>query len=92
YNAQHADILAKLGRLRTLLHDPAHWWNRDAAQAATVEACQIFVANATRNFGENSPCYARINAPESWEKWRSGLLAAIVGYPADSAAWRAMLA
>lgn len=92
YNAQHADILAKLDRLRTLLRDPAHWWNRDAAQAATVEACQVFVANATRNFGEHSPGYARINAPESWEKWRSGLLAAIVGYPADSAAWRTMLA
>ncbi|MDP1607214.1 MAG: hypothetical protein Q8L93_11355 [Rhodocyclaceae bacterium] len=92
YNAQHADILAKLGRLRALLDDPAHWWNRDAAQAATVEACQGFVANMTRNFGANSPGYARINSAESWEQWRPGLLEAIVSYPADSAAWRTLLA
>lgn len=92
YNTQHADILEKLGRLRALLDDPAHWWNQDAAPATAVDAYQVFVANMIHNFGENSPCYARINAAENWEKWRPGLLEAIVGYPADSAAWRALLA
>lgn len=92
YNTQHADILEKLGRLRALLDDPAHWWNQDAAQAGTVAAYQAFVANMIHNFGENSPCYARINAAANWEKWRGNLLKAIVCYPADSAAWRALLA
>jgi hypothetical protein len=57
-----------------------------------VENFTTFIANVTRNFGEHSPCYARINAAENWEKWRPGLLEAIVSYPADSAAWQQQLA
>ena len=92
YNAQHADILEKLGRLQALLNDPAHWWVRPATHSAAVENFTTFIANVTRNFGAHSPCYARINAVENWEKWRPGLLEAIVSYPADSAAWQRQLA
>jgi hypothetical protein len=92
YNAQHADILEKLGRLRTLVHDPAHWWTHSARQAEAVDNFKTFVANVARNFGENSPCYERINSAASWEKWRPSLLEAIVSYPADCAAWRSALA
>jgi hypothetical protein len=92
YNRQHADILAKLARLRALLDDPAQWWNRDAAHAAAVDNFAAFIANMVHNFGENSPCYARINAAENWEKWRSELLEAIIRYPADRAAWQTKLA
>ncbi|MDP2171318.1 MAG: hypothetical protein Q8J96_12940 [Rhodocyclaceae bacterium] len=92
YNAQHADILEKLGRLHMLLNDPAHWWARPGAHADAADNFKTFVANVTHNFGAHSPCYARINAAENWEKWRPGLLDAIVSYPADCAAWRSALA
>ncbi|MBA3033045.1 MAG: hypothetical protein KKF85_07570 [Gammaproteobacteria bacterium] len=92
YNAQHADILDKLGRLRTLLDDPAHWWNQPATQTAAVDAFRVFVANVTHNFGADSPCYERINSSPNWDKWRPNLFDAIVSYPADSAAWLMQLA
>ena len=62
--------------------------------AAAVADFAAFAANIDHNFGEDSPCYERIESPANWEKWRADLLEAIVAYPDDArpgaGRWRGM--
>jgi hypothetical protein len=92
YAAKQTEILAKLARLEALLDDPRRWWNRDGRHAGTLGAFRRFAANVARNFGKDSPCYRRIEAPESRLRWRADLLAAIHAYPEEARAWRALVA
>jgi len=87
YEAKRSDILAKLDRLRGVLHDPANWWNHAADHAAAVAKFAAFAANIDRNFGADSSCYERIESPQNWEKWRGELLEALVAYPDDARIW-----
>jgi len=92
YAVKRRDILEKLGRLQSVLNDPAHWWNQSAEHAAAVANFAAFTANIDHNFGADSPCYERIESPANWEKWRAGLLEAIAAYPDDTQAWGRALA
>ena len=91
YRLKQAAILDRLALLETLLADPARWWNQDAASLAARTHFQDFAANLERNFGVDSPCYARIDAPGNWASWRARQLAAIQSLPADRQDWAAAL-
>ncbi|MBU0753417.1 MAG: hypothetical protein KJ787_14130 [Gammaproteobacteria bacterium] len=92
YGRKRRDIVEKIGRLESLLHDPVNWWNRSAEHVAAVARFESFLDNIAHNFGEDSPCYERIESPANWEKWRADLLQALVAYPEDAAAWGHALA
>ena len=92
YNAKRRDIVAKLGRLQSLLHDPAQWWNRSAAHAAAVGNFEAFAANIARNFGADSPCYELINSAAHWQRWQARLIEAVDRYPQDRCVWEGALA
>jgi len=83
---QHA-ILARLDLLKTLLRDASQWWNQSHDLAAALANFESFVGNIEHNFGEGSPCYARIDAPGNWASWRARQLAAITGFKANRAVW-----
>ncbi|MDP2795367.1 MAG: hypothetical protein Q8O25_15020 [Sulfurisoma sp.] len=87
YEVKRRDIVEKLVRLQGVLHDPANWWNQSAEHAGAVARFAAFAANIDHNFGEDSPCYERIESPANWKKWRVDLLDAIAAYPVDSQAW-----
>jgi hypothetical protein len=89
YRAKHQDIIGKLARLETLLHEPESWWNRSPRQAPAVADFVGFVANMEHNFGVDSPCYERIRV--CWQPWREELVRAIARYPEDRATWLAAL-
>ena len=91
YNARQPRILEKLGTLESLLHDPAHWWNRAPEHAAAFDNFKHFAANIRRNFGTDSAGHLRINAADNWAKWRAALLEAIARYPADRQTWEKVL-
>jgi hypothetical protein len=91
YNTRQRLILDRLRDVETLLHAPAAWWNHAADHAAAIANFTSFVANIRHNFGENTAGHTRINAAGNWEKWRADLLAAIHSYPADRAAWEAVV-
>lgn len=92
YRLKQATILAHLARLQALLEDAANWWT-EGADLREARACfQMFIDNMAGNFGEASPCYARIDAAGTWEQWRARQLAALQGFMQDRAAWRAALA
>ncbi len=90
YNARRADILAKVGRLRERLDDPAAWWSAAAHTAATANF-RNFIDNIARNFADDSLCRERINSAENWRRWRGDLAAAIQRYPDDAQAWSAAI-
>lgn len=92
YRLKQAAILERLALLRSLLDDPAHWWNRSPQLADAVAHFQTFVANMAHNFGEDSPCYARLDAAGNWDTWRGRQLAAIQGLQRDRQDWNAALA
>jgi hypothetical protein len=87
YAAKRSDILAKLGRLREVLDDPAQWWNRDPGHGNAVAKFAAFAANIERNFGMGSACFGRIESPQNWQKWREVLLGALVAHPEDARRW-----
>jgi hypothetical protein len=91
YNSRQRAIVERLQVLDKLLHDPACWWNRAPEHAAAVANFAAFVANVARNFGPDSDGHLRINAAAGWARWSAELLAAIIAYPADRAAWEAQL-
>ncbi|MCK9389598.1 MAG: hypothetical protein M0Q22_14535 [Sulfuritalea sp.] len=92
YNARRRDIVEKLERLRSMLRDPANWWNTSTGHAAAVENFKAFADNIARNFGADAPCYDFINSAANWEKWQARLLVAICRYPQERRAWAAALA
>lgn len=92
YNARQRSIIARLAQFESLLHEPAHWWNRSERHAAACAGFAAFAANVARNFGEDSTGYRCINSAGAWTDWRRRLVDAIVAYPADRAAWDAALA
>jgi hypothetical protein len=85
YNERQAAVLARLDRLESLLADPSHWWQRNAA------GFQHFAANVRRNFGTMSSGHARINDAANWSRWRGRLLDTLAQYAEDRAAWLRLL-
>jgi hypothetical protein len=91
YNRRQHAIVERLQLLENLLQDPDCWWNRAPEHAAAVADFAAFAANVARNFGPDSAGHLRINADADWARKRAELLAAIIAYPADRAAWEAQL-
>jgi hypothetical protein len=91
YNSRQRAIVDRLQVFDDLLHDPARWWNSAPQHAAAVADFAAFAANLARNFGPDSAGHLRINADAGWARWRAELLAAIIRYPSDRAAWEAQL-
>lgn len=92
YRAKQQAILDKLARLESLLYDPANWWNESEQLAGALANFQAFGGNMAHNFGDDSPCYARIDAPGNWETWRARQLSAIMGFHANRQVWQEALA
>jgi len=92
YEVKRRDVVEKLGRLQGVLHDPANWWNQSVEHAGAVAKFAAFAANIDHNFGEDSPCFDRIESPANREKWRADLLDAIAAYPVDAKSWGRALA
>ncbi|MDP2787256.1 MAG: hypothetical protein Q8O79_04180 [Pseudomonadota bacterium] len=88
---QHA-ILERLDLLKTLLHDTSHWWNRTPELVSALANFESFAGNIEHNFGEDSPCYARIDDPARRDDWRTRQLAAITGFHANRLVWAEALA
>ena len=87
YQAKQELILARLAQLRELLGEEIRWWNTDEGLAKACAHFQGFADNIARNFGTDSPCYARIVAPGNWTSWRERQVAAIQGFNRDRQAW-----
>ena len=92
YRVKQQAILDKLARIESLLYDPANWWNQSEELAGALANFQAFGGNMAHNFGDDSPCYARIDVPGNWETWRARQLAAITGYHANRQVWGTALA
>ncbi len=91
YRVKQQTILERLALLKSLLDDPASWWNRAPDLDEAVANFQSFAGNMAHNFGDDSPCYARIDAPGNWENWCNRQIAAIQGLHRDRQAWNAAL-
>jgi hypothetical protein len=92
YLEKQQAILERLAHLETLLNDPAQWWNQSGVHGEGLVHFRTFVANIRRNFGPESPCYARIDAPGRWAHWRSRQVAAICGLQGHRKIWARALA
>lgn len=87
YRAKQHAILERLAQLRSLLDDPAHWWNQTTQLVDARADLGFFVGNIERNFGLESPCYAHIDDAERCNDWRARQLAAIIGLHAERLRW-----
>ena len=87
YREKQQAILARLAHLEALLNAPAHWWNQPGEHGEGLANFRAFAANIRHNFGAESPCYARIDAPGNWAGWRNRQVAAIAGFHANRHAW-----
>jgi uncharacterized protein (DUF924 family) len=87
YRVKQGAILERLALLKTLLNSPANWWNQIPELANALVDFQTFAGNIEHNFGVASPCYARIDAPGNWEKWRTRQSTAITGFQMSRAVW-----
>ncbi|MGB5671115.1 MAG: hypothetical protein WBM71_11235 [Sedimenticolaceae bacterium] len=83
--SEHLDVLG------VLLRDAGHWWNHSPGLMEALRNFDAFISNMAHNFGEGSPCHARVDAPGSWDTWRSRQLDAITGLYADRRAWQQAL-
>ena len=91
YREKQQAMLARLDHLEALLSDPAHWWNQSADHAEALAHFRAFAANIKHNFGAESPCYARIDAPGNGAGWRNRQVAAIAGFHANRRTWEQAL-
>jgi hypothetical protein len=92
YRARQAALRDQLAQLQSLLNAPDAWWNRSDALAGARDRFEAFADNLAHNFGENSPCHARIGSAAALAAWRERQLDAIAHYRADRQAWGAALA
>ncbi len=87
YRIKQREILDRLARLQTLLHDSAQWWNQTSDLANAVANFASFAGNIEHNFGPSSPCYTRIDDLARRNDWRARQLAAITGLHANRQVW-----
>jgi hypothetical protein len=92
YRDKQRAILERLAHLETLLDDPARWWNQEGGHGEELAHFRAFTANIRRNFGPDSPCYTRLDAPGHWQTWRGRQVAAILGLEDHRRKWALALA
>lgn len=88
---QHA-LQVNLRALDALLADPHGWWHARADLRDAHAAFQGFAANLLRNFGEDSPCWQRIDDAGRCDDWRTRQCQAILGFDASRRLWESALA
>lgn len=59
YHARQQNLLIRLDRLRSVLKEGRHWWNRGPEHAEAVRGFEDFMDNQMRNFGAGSACASR---------------------------------
>ena len=91
YSDKHAQILARLGRLKALFGDQQSWWNRNPDSQPANANFQRFIRNMEHNFGEDSPGYRMINSDSHRHKRCNEILEAIMRLPQDRACWLEVL-
>ncbi|MGB5454170.1 MAG: hypothetical protein WBN00_18940, partial [Sedimenticolaceae bacterium] len=91
YRSRQRLVSGHLDVLGVLLRDAGHWWNHSPGLMEALRNFDAFISNMAHNFGEGSPCHARVDAPGSWDTWRSRQLDAITGLYADRRAWQQAL-
>jgi len=88
---QHA-LLANLSALDALLSDQTGWWHARADLHDACAAFQRFAANLLRNFGEDSPCWQRIDDAARRDDWCTRQGQAILGFGTSRHLWESALA
>ncbi len=80
-------------RDNSALMNPAHPLRVNCAPelSGAVANFERFADNLARNFGADSPCYARIDDVERRADWRARQAAAITGFQDDRRGWNAAL-
>lgn len=92
YNEKRRAIREKLDLLKTLVHDGEKWWSQSPAHAEAAHDFQAFTDNIEHNFGDGSPCYARIDSSAHQAERHAEILAAVARHAGDGKAWDEMLA
>lgn len=92
YLAKHREIMHKLERLTSLLHDTQNWWNQDKAFAIAMARLDAFAGNIEHNFGDESYCYRLMNSAVDKRQRLTQIIEAIMQYPAEQQAWEQTLA
>ncbi len=91
YMAKHTEILNKLERLRTILHDAGNWWNTAPGFDDAKGQLTLFLDNIEHNYGDGSYCYRMMNASADKQRRISQIAAAVMQYSADRQAWERVL-
>jgi hypothetical protein len=91
YAAKHADILAQLQRLASLLDDRRHWWHRVEVLQPALQQLQWFIDNMQQNYGEHSKTYRLTPASAGNSRRMDELLYALMHYHEDRQAWQSVL-
>jgi hypothetical protein len=84
-------VLARLDALELLLSDPAHWWNRDAAQLESRALFGQFTASLRANFDAHARTWWLIDDDAHREMRRTAIAAALAAYRQDRASWERVL-
>ncbi|OYY95432.1 MAG: hypothetical protein B7Y41_02710 [Hydrogenophilales bacterium 28-61-23] len=87
YRVKQEAILHRHDLLKSLLNDPANWWNRMPELAGARANFQSFADNIEHNFGVASSCHARIADPARRNDWKARQRAAILGLSANRQVW-----
>lgn len=92
YRVKRQLIIDRLALLNTLLQNPDNWWHAASDLAGAEAGFAVFAGNIEHNFGEGSPCYARLDDAQRCNDWLARQLAAITRFHDHRQAWAASMA
>lgn len=91
YMRKRVQISGKLQRLRTLLTDPANWWNRAGGLDGARADFARFIDNMEHNFGDQAAGYQLIADDSHRQRRLEAICDAIARYAEERSAWDAAL-
>ncbi|MEN8180711.1 MAG: hypothetical protein ABFS39_19110 [Pseudomonadota bacterium] len=87
YSDIHAQILKKLGDLKSLFGDRQNWWHQDLTNQPANANFLRFIRNMEHNFGDHSPAYRMIHSESHRQKRLQQVFEAIMRLPQDRISW-----
>ncbi len=91
YLAKQQETMERITRLRSLLDNPEHWWNRTDGPEQAREVFRRFIDNIEHNFGEQGEGYRLIRSPSHRKARLEQIGRALGRYPDDATAWHKAL-
>jgi len=91
YASKHRQIIDHIEQLRSIVTDPAQWWNSDQGLTLSIDKITLFIENIDHNFGSSAEGYRLISDTRHTHQRYKEIQIALTSYEWDRVSWQSAL-